>query len=335
MGSFEVIDEFGKLQRNGGNVASYFCTPEGRVVHAVTGPIKAEELLEEAKWAVKSYNKAMRGGGEDALTQIGRAHQDAAAVVSNNQKRAVHRLLASAPLPPIRNVFQEVFERILGQRVSLPGTGLNPVVDAVLAARERKLPILFILHKRGTRNALLGQWNAFAAQTSNPDENTLGKLSENYVVVSLPLDQMPAVSQRLGIRPFAAPDNVSPLFVVTRSDGRQLAAVTSWDKRSELTRILALGLVQEAKEQPRSKAQLDQVLPLVRVADASLVVDVQRLSKRTNSKAPQTPPFVQEDDVALLKKPTVGREEKHSHLKNASRVADRRPPRVVSWGQGL
>ena len=31
----------GVLAKNGGNVASYFCTPDGRVIHAVTGPVPA------------------------------------------------------------------------------------------------------------------------------------------------------------------------------------------------------------------------------------------------------------------------------------------------------
>ena len=52
VGSFEVVNQFGKLQKNGGNVASYFCDPAGRVIHALTGPASAEELLAEARWAV-------------------------------------------------------------------------------------------------------------------------------------------------------------------------------------------------------------------------------------------------------------------------------------------
>lgn len=46
VGSFEVTNQFGVLRKNGGNVASYLCTPDGRVVHAWTGPVPAREVLE-------------------------------------------------------------------------------------------------------------------------------------------------------------------------------------------------------------------------------------------------------------------------------------------------
>ena len=58
MGSFQVVNQFGALRKNGGNVASYFCTPDGRVIDAVAGPVGADKLLAEAKWAVDAYENA-------------------------------------------------------------------------------------------------------------------------------------------------------------------------------------------------------------------------------------------------------------------------------------
>src|SRR5262249_54087172 len=153
-----------------------------------------------------------------------------------------------------------VFERILGQRVNLPGDGLDRVVAAVADATRQKLPVLFILHKEDSSAEALGLWKALLAQRERTKSDPLGRLAESYVVVALPLNALPATSQRLGIRPFAAPDNSSPLFVVSRPNGRQLTAVTTWNKTQDLTRALALGLVQEAKEQPRSNEQLAQLL---------------------------------------------------------------------------
>ena len=46
-------------QKQGGNVAGYFCTPEGHVLHAIAGPVDAATLLKEAKWVVESTKKAM------------------------------------------------------------------------------------------------------------------------------------------------------------------------------------------------------------------------------------------------------------------------------------
>jgi hypothetical protein len=299
VGSFEVIDEHGKLQRNGGNVASYFCTPEGRVIHAVTGPVAGSELLDQAHWAVAAYANTTVGRAGDAPAILARAHREATGNSGNNQTRSVHQLLANKPLPALQTVFQEVFERILGQKLSLPGDGLDAVVEAVAAAQERKLPILFILHKDKTNGATVGRWNDLVAQYSRNKRDSLGKLADSYVVVTFPLNLLPAVSQRLGIRPFAAPDKGSPLFVVSRSDGRQLTAVTNWDKPEELTRALALGVVQEAKEQPRTPEQLAQLLPLVAPVDSDLAAQVKRLSTQSKIKSPPARPTARGDKVAL------------------------------------
>ena len=57
IGDFEVVNVNGKLQKNGGNVASYFCTPDGRVIHVTAKPISAEQLLKQATWAVETYQE--------------------------------------------------------------------------------------------------------------------------------------------------------------------------------------------------------------------------------------------------------------------------------------
>jgi len=46
-------------QKQGGNVAAYFCAPDGRVLHVVAGPVNAAALLHEAKWVVETTKKAM------------------------------------------------------------------------------------------------------------------------------------------------------------------------------------------------------------------------------------------------------------------------------------
>ncbi len=290
MGSFEVVDEHGKLQRNGGNVASYFCTPQGRVIDALTGPVPAEELLDEAQWAVTSYGEAKSGGSAaDVRVLLAQAHRQAAPQRGNRKRTsqtAIHQLLASNSLPQISAVYQQVFEKILGQRVNLPGDGLEQVAEAVADATTRKLPILFVLHKENNNAAAIGQWTTVVVQHARVKGDPLAKLADSYVVITLPLNALPAASARLGIRPFAAPDNSSPLFVVTRSNAKQLSAVTTWNKIDELTRALALGLVQEAKERPRSGEQLAQLLKLVTPVDNRLAGDVRKLMGDQKWKAP-------------------------------------------------
>lgn len=59
--SFQKVATFRIVngQKQGGNVASYFCAPDGRVLHCVAGPVNAATLLREAKWVVDSVKKAM------------------------------------------------------------------------------------------------------------------------------------------------------------------------------------------------------------------------------------------------------------------------------------
>jgi hypothetical protein len=59
--SFQRVGTFkidGK-QKQGGNVATYFCAPDGRVLHAIAGPVDAKTLLAEAEWAVQKTQEAI------------------------------------------------------------------------------------------------------------------------------------------------------------------------------------------------------------------------------------------------------------------------------------
>jgi hypothetical protein len=46
--------------KQGGNVAAYFCAPDGRVLHAVAGPVNAATMLHEAKWVVETAQRAIK-----------------------------------------------------------------------------------------------------------------------------------------------------------------------------------------------------------------------------------------------------------------------------------
>ena len=65
--SFQKVATFKIVngQKQGGNVASYFCAPDGRVLHVVAGPVNADTLLREAQWTVDTVKKAMADSGDD------------------------------------------------------------------------------------------------------------------------------------------------------------------------------------------------------------------------------------------------------------------------------
>jgi len=155
--SYQKISNFtltARGDKQGGNVASYFCTPEGRVLHVVVGPVSGAKLLSEARWVVETSKLVdMDSDGRFVNLQLifRRAHQERLAKEhglrltpkqlpalegwsastpidgpkarmwlnrSGDQQAKVHLLLAAYPVPKIGRVYGTVFEDILNQPIS-------------------------------------------------------------------------------------------------------------------------------------------------------------------------------------------------------------------------
>jgi hypothetical protein len=123
-------------QKQGGNVASYFCTPDGHVLHAIAGPVNAEVLLREARWVVETEKMAALQGvksdqrhrmhwrkahaerlQDEHHLDLQRVNRRVQRPQLNNAGR-VHLLLATASLPRLEQVYKLVFEKILNEKVS-------------------------------------------------------------------------------------------------------------------------------------------------------------------------------------------------------------------------
>ena len=61
VGTFKIVGG----AKQGGNVASYFCAPDGRVLHAVAGPVDGPTLLREAQWVVDTTKAAVAASKGD------------------------------------------------------------------------------------------------------------------------------------------------------------------------------------------------------------------------------------------------------------------------------
>jgi hypothetical protein len=129
--SFQLVGQ----QKQGGNVASYFCTPDGRVLHAVAGPVNADTFLREARWAGEAYKLGQletRDDGDKLRTFLGNAHAERLRLeyglnLDRNERRnrraldnpgKIHILLAAASTPRIEQIYRLVFEKILNEKVS-------------------------------------------------------------------------------------------------------------------------------------------------------------------------------------------------------------------------
>jgi hypothetical protein len=146
--TFQIVDG---MQKQGGNVAGYFCTPEGRVLHAIAGPVDSVVFLREARWANETYQLALTVNPAPVQVQrfmrkahIERLQQEHMVplrddvlprpsavnakllneLLLQNQQLAlgnqgkVHLLMAVGAMPRLDQVYQVVFERILNEKIS-------------------------------------------------------------------------------------------------------------------------------------------------------------------------------------------------------------------------
>jgi len=61
VGTFKIVGK----NKQGGNVATYFCAPDGRVLHSIAGPVNADTMIKEAKWVVDHTKKAIEVAKND------------------------------------------------------------------------------------------------------------------------------------------------------------------------------------------------------------------------------------------------------------------------------
>jgi hypothetical protein len=79
--SYQKVATFKIVGNNkqGGNVAAYFCAPDGRVLHCVAGPVDAQTFLREAKWTVDTAKVAIeksKGDGAKFKEIFRKAHAE-------------------------------------------------------------------------------------------------------------------------------------------------------------------------------------------------------------------------------------------------------------------
>jgi hypothetical protein len=302
VGDFEAVKINGIVQKRGGNVASYFCTPTGRVIHAVVGPVSADQLLAEAQWAIDAYDLVTELDGGERLRQMSVLH---AAAVTNggnhwsggSQIDRIHRLLAEKPLPPLITVLKEIFENILGQRISKAAPNIALADRLLTNAENLRKPILFVLHKSHDDYTANEQWLRMRSSVA-PCGVAMRGILQDYVEIVMPLDEMPALSQRLGLPPFSAPNSGTPLFVIARSNGEQLAAVTGWNSHAALSHALACGWVDALKRNPPPHRKLRTITRFVNRIDERLADELRELLTEIRAKTNPEPKSEDEETLA-------------------------------------
>jgi hypothetical protein len=140
VGKFQIINGV----KVGGNVASYFCLPDGSVLHAVAGQMDARKMLNESRWALDT-RKAAQTAGTNLDTgkldrnrfalEVRKAHGERYHLAMNNHfgdknvipkkmpllatpEAKTHWLLASQPLDKLDRIYPVVWRQILNEQLS-------------------------------------------------------------------------------------------------------------------------------------------------------------------------------------------------------------------------
>jgi hypothetical protein len=153
--SFQKVATFKIVgaQKQGGNVASYFCAPDGRVLHVIAGPVDAATLLKESKWVVETTKKAMVEAKDDGakfkalfrkahaerlktehgltvepVTYDPTTEQDPSSALTYNDPTG-QPLAPKLPAPPVDGPNVEIRSELAAQKLASAAPGARDLMD--------------------------------------------------------------------------------------------------------------------------------------------------------------------------------------------------------------
>ena len=188
--SFQRVATFrivGK-QKQGGNVATYFCAPDGRVLHALAGPVDAATMLREAQWVVDTAQKAIqasKGDGASFKAYMRQAHAD--------KLRAEHGLVVEPitfdPPDPADNAGALTYRDPTGRPLApilppAPIDGPDVKFRAMQELSARSLGAVAVMDRRGDRWTLSNQGRVhvlLAAHAMGQIERLYGSVFEGIL----------------------------------------------------------------------------------------------------------------------------------------------------------
>jgi hypothetical protein len=110
----------------GGNVVAYFCTPDLKILHAIWGPVSADQFLSQAKWAVELW-KGIAGLEPGVKIAAARSAHEANPYRSSNgnlwsgqalDHTARYDHLMEKVLAPLDKSAAELFQQLVNEKAS-------------------------------------------------------------------------------------------------------------------------------------------------------------------------------------------------------------------------
>jgi hypothetical protein len=186
VGTFRIVNG----QKQGGNVAAYFCAPDGRVLHSVAGPVNGDQMLREAKWVVDSVKRAItesKGEGAKFKTLFRQWHAER---LRQEFGLIVEPVTFDAPVPQDANdalTYRDprgtpIVPILPPPPIEGPDVSFRRELAASKAADESAMPAMH--DRKGGRWALPNQGRVhqlMAAHCMTKIENVYGTVFENIL----------------------------------------------------------------------------------------------------------------------------------------------------------
>jgi len=184
--TFKIVDG----QKQGGNVASYFCAPDGRVLHIVAGPVDAATLLREAKWVVETTRAAMKDAKDDGARFKAYFRKAHAERLRTEHGLTVEPVLFDTPVeqdPKSALTYNDPSGRPLAPKLPPPpldGPDVTFRAKAEAANKAAPAGAAMVLDRKGGRWALGNQGRVhmiLAGHCMTKIENVYGTVFENIL----------------------------------------------------------------------------------------------------------------------------------------------------------
>jgi hypothetical protein len=118
-GTLQVLatkDQPQVVVKRGGNIVTYICEPDGRVLHAILSAPPAAIYRGELEWSTTIAAALPRLVDAEPRVWCGRKHEAANEAEPNNwYAHAAHQFLSTRALEPVGAIEREVFTSLLGQ----------------------------------------------------------------------------------------------------------------------------------------------------------------------------------------------------------------------------
>jgi hypothetical protein len=188
--SFQKVATFKIVggQKQGGNVAAYFCAPDGRVLHVVAGPVDAGTMLHEAKWVVETTEKAMKECKDDGAKFKAYFRQAHADRLKNEHGLIVEAVTFDPPDPQDETgalTYNDPSGRPIAPKLPPPPVDGPDVTLKPLQAAEAKAGGVRDLALRDGKRAVLGNQGRvemlMAAYSMNKIEKLYGTIFQDIL----------------------------------------------------------------------------------------------------------------------------------------------------------